>query len=353
MEIILSILPWIFLIGYFSTFYFNVKNKIKKIENEQRDILINANKKIKTIKLILIIVMIILSVTLYFGVDLLKVKNDCVVAAEIVEVGSRTLTIESINNPLEKVESIIKLPLDIMVSFVITYYIFLIYIEKSKAINEDERKILVNLYSGRAISGIVIIIINAIYKVVIGMILTPAAKPIIYLYPKKKEKVNVKVSKKEILTHTYPKYNDGWNVIAEPDGTLEDDTGRKYYALYWEGLYKAEVDKSKGFCVKGEDTIKFLEEKLAILGLNEREAQEFIVYWLPQLESNKYNYIYFKQTEEVNKITELDITPKPDSLIRVLMVFKPLNKEIEVEEQELKTPTRDGFTVVEWGGTKI
>ena len=34
-----------------------------------------------------------------------------------------------------------------------------------------------------------------------------------------------------------------------------------------------------------------LEEKLAILGLTERESEEFIVYWLPKLEKNKYNYI--------------------------------------------------------------
>ena len=48
------------------------------------------------------------------------------------------------------------------------------------------------------------------------------------------------------------------------------------------------------------------EEKLAILGLNEREAEEFIIYWLPKLESNKYNYIRFATEEEIrNCIAEL------------------------------------------------
>lgn len=46
----------------------------------------------------------------------------------------------------------------------------------------------------------------------------------------------------------------------------------------------------------------------------------------------------------------LEITPKPDNLIRVLMEFKELEKPIEIEEQKLKTLLREGYTVVKWGG---
>ena len=42
-----------------------------------------------------------------------------------------------------------------------------------------------------------------------------------------------------------------------------------------------------------------------------------------------------------------------DNLIRILMLYKPLNHKIEVEEQVINTPSRDGFTVVEWGGSKL
>lgn len=51
---------------------------------------------------------------------------------------------------------------------------------------------------------------------------------------------------------------------------------------------------------------------------------------------------------------------KPDALIRVWMSFKPVGAEearslVEIlPEQELETaPERDGFTVVEWGGTEV
>ena len=49
----------------------------------------------------------------------------------------------------------------------------------------------------------------------------------------------------------------------------------------------------------------------------------------------------------------LDINPKPDTIIRILMTFKGLEKPIDVTEQKLQTPKRTGFTAVEWGGTEI
>lgn len=180
------------------------------------------------------------------------------------------------------------------------------------------------------------------------------AKPIIYFYPEQTTELNVKLGYPENLTCSYPKYENGWNIIANPDGSLIDiNTGRSLYSLYWEGNAKQKISMDEGFVIKGEDTISFLEEKLAILGLNEIEAEEFIVYWLPKLQNNKYNYIRFATIDEINKMMPLEISEKPDSLIRVLMEYKPLDKYIDVKEQELSTPARTGFVVVEWGGAEI
>lgn len=181
-------------------------------------------------------------------------------------------------------------------------------------------------------------------------------KPVIYLYPKETTEVNVKLGKSGLLTCSYPKYDEsGWNVIAEPSGKLTDiNTDRELYCLYWEGLNTNKTNMNEGFVVEGKDTIEFLEEKLEILGLNEKEAQEFIIYWLPQMEDNKYNYIRFETIEEINENMPLEITPVPDNIIRINMQWKALDEYIQVEEQLLeKAPERTGFTVVEWGGTKI
>ena len=179
-----------------------------------------------------------------------------------------------------------------------------------------------------------------------------AYKPMIYLYPEKDMNVNVKLGNSKYLTTTYPKYNNEWNVYAKTNGDLLLN-GRTYYGLYWEGNnHKVEV-KEDGFVVKGEDTAKFLEEKLAVLGLTEREANEFIVYWLPKMEHNKYNYIRFETKEEIDKYMPMEVSPKPDTVIRVYMNYKALDEKINVEEQQLTKVNRKGFTVVEWGGSII
>ena len=121
-------------------------------------------------------------------------------------------------------------------------------------------------------------------------------KPVIYLYPTKETEINVKSPNANRLTTSYPKYPEGgWRVLARPDGRLTDlMTNRELYCLYYEANNNKDEDIYKdGFVVKGEDIAGFLEEKLEILGLNEREAEEFIIYWLPILEKNKYNYIFF------------------------------------------------------------
>ena len=184
---------------------------------------------------------------------------------------------------------------------------------------------------------------------------TTTDKPIIYIYPTKSINVSIILGNPQYISHSYPKYTNGWNVTANPDGTLIDNsTGRKLYALYWEGKsLPKDTSMNEGFCIKGEDTIKFLEEKLEILGLNERETEEFIIYWLPKMENNNYNYIRFETIEEQNQAMPLNITPKPDSLIRIMMDWKALDSKITLKEQILKSPKREGYTVVEWGGSEL
>ena len=182
---------------------------------------------------------------------------------------------------------------------------------------------------------------------------TRSAKPVIYLYPREEIRVSVNLDYAGRLTAAYPTYGTGWDVIASPDGTLTDlETGREYYCLFWEGITDAEYDFSSGFCVPGEETEKFLEDALARLGLTDREANEFIIYWLPRMEENAYNLISF-QTEAYTESAVLTVDPVPDTLIRVFMAWKGMNEPAELPPQRLEAPERTGFTVVEWGGTEL
>ena len=176
-------------------------------------------------------------------------------------------------------------------------------------------------------------------------------KPVIYLYPEEQTDVSVKLDYSGELTVTYPEYKNGWNVTAMPDGTLYDKDGNEYSYLFWEGKNNATYDFSEGFCVKGEDTAEFLREKLSLMGLTPREYNEFIVFWLPFMKDNEYNIISF-QKERYTENAVLNVSPKPDTVLRVFMAFKPSNVPVEIKEQEIVPTERKGFTLIEWGGTQ-
>ncbi|MDX1651744.1 MAG: hypothetical protein R3277_04575 [Brumimicrobium sp.] len=181
-----------------------------------------------------------------------------------------------------------------------------------------------------------------------------AEKPVLYLYPE--DTLNVAVSlefEDHQMIFDYPAYNQGWNVTATPNGDLFDDSGKQYYCLFWETEGKAIAQNLKeGFVIHRTEVADFLEEKLEILGLNAREKNEFIIYWLPKLQQSEYSAIYFAQ-EEYEAISKLMISPKPDQVIRVMMLFQGLDNPIYLEEQTLQSsPKRKGFTAVEWGGSE-
>ncbi len=178
-------------------------------------------------------------------------------------------------------------------------------------------------------------------------------KPVIYLYPEKEMQIDVSLDfSEEKLVCTYPKYKSGWKVTAKIDGTLVDRDGKKYSYLFWESKAYNKYDMSEGFLVKGDDSARFLEEKLSYLGLNVREQNDFITYWLPALEKNEYNIIKFAQEEYTDQYP-IHISPQPDSMLRVFMVFQKADGDESIKEQVLKPWERTGFAVVEWGGANI
>lgn len=178
------------------------------------------------------------------------------------------------------------------------------------------------------------------------------AKPVIYLYPESETDVTVKLDYAGELTCAYPEYDGAWSVTAFPDGTLKDASGQTYNYLYWEGINDAEYDFSEGFCVPGNETAAFLEGALDRLGLTRREANEFIVYWLPQMQENPYNLIAF-QAGVYTDAAQLSVEPAPDTLLRVFMAWMPSESAADIPPQDLSAPTRTGFTVIEWGGCKV
>ena len=177
------------------------------------------------------------------------------------------------------------------------------------------------------------------------------AKPVLYLYPRKTTKVTIAFEHPEYLETTYPKFTGKWEVKAHSNGDLYDSNGAYYYALYWDEKQVHSVDFSTGYYVDKDNAISFLEQKLSYIGLSRREANEFIMYWLPVLEKNEKSLVYFELTEERESYNKLNISPKPDSLLRLVIHIKKVDQKINIPKQNLTKFQRKGFVAVEWGGT--
>ncbi len=196
---------------------------------------------------------------------------------------------------------------------------------------------------------------------------TPECKPAVYLYPEKEMLVNVQVAiTNGFLTYTDPLYpKGGWSVFARPNGSLQyfgnnfsDSKGKVNYAtgifpyLYYEGkVADSAVQKpEEGYVIAYENLANFYDEILPKLGLNPKESQEFQDYWLKALPNASYYFIGIIPQEQLNENEPLTITPKEDTMIRVRLYFEQREKFSVVTPPTLKTPTRNGFTVVDWGG---
>lgn len=183
------------------------------------------------------------------------------------------------------------------------------------------------------------------------MPMAECGKPVIYLYPETEQQVSVKVEPQGGMSYSDPAYNGGWVVRATPQGRLtEVSSGKQYPYLFWEGTGGIYQQPKQGFVVARQDVHRFLVSSLAKLGLNTQETADFIEFWEPRMQGAPYYFVSFLGTREMDRLAPLTIEPKPDTVIRVLMDFAPLQRPIAVEGYELRSIPRQGFTVIEWGG---
>ena len=192
-----------------------------------------------------------------------------------------------------------------------------------------------------------------------------AYKPVLYLYPQKERQLAVTLDVEGELGTVYPaperqvQTEEGtrasWTISAAPDGTLTDASGRSYPYVFWEGPVRQDTPE-QGFIVAREDAVPFLEEKLALLGLSDKEAADFITYWAPRIRANEYTFVSFDASSYAQQVTysfadEAGAPVEPDTFIRVFMTIRAADATEDVTPQVFgPTPTRSGFTVVEWGG---
>ena len=157
-----------------------------------------------------------------------------------------------------------------------------------------------------------------------------------------------------------------WEVIYHENNKLINPlTKRQYSSLFWEanitGVTYMEncnvFTLEKFFCCASSDIEDFLDNILDHIGLNTQERFDLISYWLPELKGKTYIKFSFLDQEVYNKIALMEIKPMPKKILRVILIFLPVETYEESTLSISEIPNFDRSqkesTVIEWGGLNL
>ena len=186
-------------------------------------------------------------------------------------------------------------------------------------------------------------------------------KPVIYAYGEAGTTFNIAIETEATITFTYPNLDNNWKLTIATNGMLEDKNKQQYPYLFWEGdmknlNFQQSESQIIGNIVERKNTIAYLEEKLEQLGFNANEKTDFIIFWAPLMEQHDKTFVQFLVDEDYNDISTMEITPQPNNIRRVYILFTDAK---EMEDHFIDQPLnftgfdRNGFTILEWGGTEL
>ena len=108
-------------------------------------------------------------------------------------------------------------------------------------------------------------------------------------------------------------------------------------------------------CVRSDDLASgLLQDSLVAQGLSTDEATEMATHWLPAMTKREFVLIEFMDRERLDRRAKLRVSPAPDAIHRVFMLFRTTDTKYSCKRPLVMSPalslSRDGCTVVEWGG---
>ncbi|CAE6465778.1 unnamed protein product [Rhizoctonia solani] len=122
-----------------------------------------------------------------------------------------------------------------------------------------------------------------------------------------------------------------------------------------------------------EKATDYIDDALLALGLHTEARTSFIKYWLPNLSKHTYIALRFLPQGEYEKAAPLNITPAPEVVTRVFMLFKGVEEsQVELWTDAVGMARKDVslwrdivgidiekaldaslFRVLEWGGMEV
>lgn len=177
-----------------------------------------------------------------------------------------------------------------------------------------------------------------------------AAKPMIYLHPRQATRYRISVGDEVPVVLSYPKLRGrSWDVVAFPDGRLRDSSGKDYPALFWTGAHRPFPRLDSGFVVPRDELPATLDSLLEVEGLDFRERDECVTFWMERLSAFPWIQIQFLD-RAFDAAMPIRIEPPVDHFLRIFMVFRGLQRPVPLPPQHLARRERGGNYAVEWGG---
>ena len=75
--------------------------------------------------------------------------------------------------------------------------------------------------------------------------------------------------------------------------------------------------------MSSRDAVSFVSECLLYLGLTDREATDFITYWMHHWTEGDVNFVFLTESR-YGRVAEMKVAPKPEAAIRVFVLFQVL-----------------------------
>jgi hypothetical protein len=183
-------------------------------------------------------------------------------------------------------------------------------------------------------------------------------KPVIYLYSESLITANLQLNPSGKFTFTYPIIeNNSWKLKVSEKGISH--IGKTYPYLFYETEnedmnFSYTERELTGHVSSKDEVIPYLERSLTEMGLTQKEQTDFITFWAPRMVQNEQVFIQFWIDEDYDQVATLSITPQPESMKRIYIVYAPIVNNVPVyKEQTFESFTRKGFTVIEWGGSEL
>lgn len=175
-------------------------------------------------------------------------------------------------------------------------------------------------------------------------------KPNIYIYPETKNRLEVTLNfpKGGKVVTSIPEYGAGWNVSVDKNGLIDN----KFRYLFYESSQPDVWQLTDGWVVKQTELKDFFTENMTIYGFAGAEISDFTDYWIPKLVHAQSFEIYPQNQELIDSVIQLNVSKKPDHLLRLFYVIKPSNRPpgyVFPAPEIGNSFKREGFFVTEWG----